>query len=48
MPRFSFAVREGVTFIPDEEGLEFDSFEAAEAATEMGRDRVTPVRSLWN
>jgi hypothetical protein len=45
MPRFYFDVREGTRFIPDEEGLEFDSFEAAEreaatAAAEIGRDRL--------
>jgi hypothetical protein len=38
-------VREGTRFIPDNEGLEFDSFEAAEreaaeAAAEIGRDRL--------
>ncbi len=45
MPRFYFDVREGAKFIPDEEGLEFDSFEVAEreaatAAAEIGRDRL--------
>lgn len=30
MPRFYFDVREGEKFIPDEEGLEFDSLDAAE------------------
>jgi head-tail adaptor len=45
MPRFYFDVREGARFIPDDEGLEFDSFEAAEreaaeTAAEIGRDRL--------
>ena len=45
MPRFYFDVREGEKFIPDEDGLEFDSLDAAEheaarAAAEIGRDRL--------
>jgi hypothetical protein len=45
MPRFYFDVREGATFIPDEEGLEFASLDAAEheaacTAVEIGRDRL--------
>jgi hypothetical protein len=45
MPRFYFDVREGARFIPDDEGLEFDSFEAAEreaaeTAAEIERDRL--------
>jgi hypothetical protein len=45
VPRFYFDVREGASFVPDEEGLEFDSFEAAEreaaeTAAEIGRDRL--------
>lgn len=45
MPRFYFDVREGATFIPDEEGLEFESMDAAEyqaaqTAAEIGRDRL--------
>jgi hypothetical protein len=45
MPRFYFDSREGARFIPDEEGLEFDSLDAAEqeaatAAAEIGRDRL--------
>ncbi len=45
MPQFYFDVREGQKFIPDEEGLEFDSFDAAEyeaarTAAEIGRDRL--------
>ena len=45
MPRLYFDVREGASFIPDEEGLEFDSLDAAEqeaatAAAEIGRDRL--------
>lgn len=45
MPRFYFDVREGATFIPDEEGLVFDGLEAAEyeaarTAAEIGRDRL--------
>ncbi len=43
MPRFYFDVREGSRFVPDEEGLEFDSLDAAEreaatAAAEIGRN----------
>lgn len=45
MPRFYFDVREGTRFVPDEEGLEFNSLDAAEreaaqAAAEIGRDRL--------
>jgi hypothetical protein len=45
MPRFFFDVREGARFVLDEEGLEFDNLdaaerEAAEAAAEIGRDRL--------
>jgi hypothetical protein len=40
VPRFYFDVREGARFIPDEEGLNFDSLDAAEAAAEIGRDRL--------
>jgi hypothetical protein len=45
MPQFYFDVRDGTSFAPDEEGLEFDSLEAAEreaatAAAEIGRDRL--------
>jgi hypothetical protein len=45
MPRFYFDVREGAIFIPDEEGLEFASLDAAEheaacTAAEIGRDRL--------
>jgi len=45
MPRFYFDVREGTKFFPDEEGLEFDSLEAAEheaatAAAGIGRDSL--------
>lgn len=45
MPRYYFDVREGARFTPDEEGLEFDSLDAAEheaacAAAEIGRDRL--------
>jgi hypothetical protein len=44
VPRFYFDVREGTRFIPDDEGLEFDSLEtaereAAEAAATIGRDQ---------
>ena len=47
MPRFYFDVREGVRFVPDEEGLEFPDVdaaerEAAEAAAEIGRS-LLPV-----
>jgi hypothetical protein len=45
MPRFYFGVREGTRFVPDDQGLEFDSLDAAEheaatAAAEIGRDRL--------
>jgi hypothetical protein len=45
VPRFYFDVREGAQFIPDDEGLEFDSLdnaeqEAASTAAEIGRDRL--------
>jgi hypothetical protein len=45
VPRFYFDVRDGATFTPDEEGLEFSSLDAAEraaaeAAAEIGRDRL--------
>ncbi len=45
MPRFYFDVREGASFIPDEDGLEFASLDAAEheaacTAAEIGRDRL--------
>jgi hypothetical protein len=45
MPLFYFDIREGSRFIPDEIGLEFPDLEAAEreaaeAAAEMGRDRL--------
>jgi hypothetical protein len=43
VPRFFFDVREGVRFIPDDEGLEFPGIdaaehEAAETAAAIGRD----------
>ena len=45
VPRFYFDVREGASFIPDDEGLEFDSLDRAEreaaiGAAEIGRDRL--------
>ena len=45
MPRFYFDVRDGGRFLPDEEGSEFDSLDAAEyeaacAAVEFGRDQL--------
>jgi hypothetical protein len=45
MPRFYFDVREGTSFTLDEEGLEFESLDAAErmaaeAAAEIGQDRL--------
>jgi hypothetical protein len=45
VPRFYFDVREGASFTPDDEGLEFASLDAAEriaaeAAAEIGRDRL--------
>ena len=45
MPRFYLGVREGARFVPDDEGLEFDSLdaaerEAAEAAAQIGRDKL--------
>ena len=43
MPLFYFDVREGARFLPDDEGVEFPDFgaaerEAAEAAASIGRD----------
>jgi hypothetical protein len=43
VPRFYFDTREGATFIPDDEGVEFPDRNVAEraaavAAAEMGRD----------
>ncbi len=43
MPRYYFDVREGARFVPDDEGLDFDSLdaaerEAAEVAAAIGRD----------
>ena len=45
MPRFFFDVREGARFVPDEEGMEFDSlnaaeYEAAGAAADLARNRL--------
>jgi hypothetical protein len=45
MRRFYFEVREGNSFIPDDEGLEFSDIgtaerEAAEAAASIARDRL--------
>jgi hypothetical protein len=45
LPRYYFDVREGTLFAPDEEGLEFESLDAAEyeaacTAAEIGRDRL--------
>lgn len=45
MPRFYYDVREGSSFVPDSEALEFDGIkdaemEAAIAAAEMGRDEL--------
>ncbi len=45
MPRFYFDMREGTRFVPDDQGLEFASLDAAEreaatAAAEIGRDRL--------
>lgn len=45
MPRFYFDVREGSRFVTDDDGLEFPDLnaaeqEAAEAAAELGRDRL--------
>ncbi len=45
MPRYYFDVRDGPRFIPDPEGLEFDSLdaaerEAAEAAAAIGRGQL--------
>ena len=53
MPRFYFDVREGARFLPDDEGVEFPDFdaaerEAAEAAASIGRDllpRGMPAKS---
>jgi hypothetical protein len=43
VPRFYFDVREGMRFVPDTVGLEFDSLDAAEraaaeTAAEIGRE----------
>ena len=45
MPRYYFDVREGPRFIPDDEGLDFDSLDAAEheaakGVAEIGRDQL--------
>ena len=45
LPRFYFDVREGSKFVPDDDGLEFDSLDAAEheaavAAAQIGRDHL--------
>ena len=45
MPLFYLDTREGPTFIPDDEGLEFPDLDPAEreaaiTAAEMGRDRL--------
>jgi hypothetical protein len=45
VPRFYFDVREGASFISDDEGQEFDSLDAveraaAEGAADIGRDRL--------
>ncbi|ANY78444.1 hypothetical protein BB934_09560 [Microvirga ossetica] len=45
MPRFYFDVREGARFIPDEEGLELESLDAAEreaavSAVDIGRSQL--------
>jgi hypothetical protein len=45
MPRFYFDIRDDGSFTPDDEGLEFDSLDAAEraaaeAAAEIGRERL--------
>ncbi len=51
MPRFYFDVTEGPTFIPDEEGFELDSLDAAEreatqALIQLGRDWLPRVREV--
>jgi len=48
MPRFYFDMRDDGSFTPDDEGLEFDSLDAAEraateAAAKIGRER--PARN---
>jgi hypothetical protein len=45
MPRFYFDMRDDGSFTPDDEGLEFDSLDAAEraaaeAAAKIGRERL--------
>ncbi len=45
MPRFYFDIREGTRFVSDEDGIEFDSLDAAEdhavqTAAEIGRDNL--------
>jgi hypothetical protein len=50
MPRFYFDVREGTKFVSDEDGIEFDSLDAAEdhaaqTAARIGRDNL-PSRKV--
>jgi hypothetical protein len=51
VPRFYFDVTAGPTFIPDEEGFELDSLDAAEreatqALIQLGRDWLPRVREV--
>ena len=51
MPRFYFDVSEGPKFIPDEEGFELDSLDAAEqeatqALIQLGRDWLPRAREV--
>jgi hypothetical protein len=50
MPRFYFDLREGTSFVADEDGIEFDSLDAAEdyaaqMAAGIGRDKL-PSRKV--
>jgi len=44
IPRFYFDVREGTSFTPDEEGLEFDSREVTVEVRNEHRQRVLTVK----
>jgi hypothetical protein len=48
MSCYYFDIREGTRFVPDEEGLEFESLEAAETAAEIGRDRLRRAMFGWS
>ena len=46
MPRFYFDTREGATFTPDNEGVEFPSLDDAERAAAVAAARRIPSGSL--